>query len=73
VNFREKIQRWYEGNYIPPDNRPDSPIVFVLGRYKRHWTSQALHWAVDFYLREWKWLLPFVVAIIGTIVAIAKL
>lgn len=73
MSLPERISRWYEGVYVPPDNPPDSPIFMVMGRYERHWTSRAVHTAVDFYLREWKWLLPFAVAVVGTFAAIAKL
>jgi hypothetical protein len=69
----ELIRRWYEGVFVAPDNPPDSPVIIVMGRYRRHWTSNAAHYAVDFYLREWKWLLPFLVALVGVVVAIAKL
>lgn len=73
MSLRKRIAKWYQGEYVPPDNPPDSPIVIVMSHYKRHWTSRAAHASLDFYMREWKWLLPFVVAVVGAMVAIAKL
>jgi len=73
MSLRDRIAGWYAGVYIPPDNDPGSDIIIVMGHYERHWTSRAVHTAFDFYLREWKWLLPFAVAVVGTIAAVAKL
>ncbi|WP_424632061.1 hypothetical protein [Bradyrhizobium sp. SYSU BS000235] len=57
-----KLKKWYEGEFEYPHQNPN--ILTTYGRYRRHWTSQFTHIAVDFYLREWKWVLG---AIGGTI------
>ena len=62
---KQTILRWYEGPPIPQD--PD--FICVLGRYRRHWSSRLAHAVVEFYLKEWKWLLPFLVLLFGTMVA----
>jgi hypothetical protein len=49
------IKRWYQGKPIESD--------FLIGFYKRHWSAQVVHVLVEFYLKEWKWLLPFLVAL----------
>jgi len=67
--LKEKIAVWYQGVYVPEP--PGSPLL--MGHYRRHWSSRALHACVEFYLKEWKWLLPFLVAVVSVIVAIAKL
>jgi hypothetical protein len=51
------LKRWYEGEYKGPDNEPGSSLVFIIGRYERHWTSRLAHVAVGFYLSEWKWII----------------
>jgi hypothetical protein len=40
---------------------PEDPtsVVFMLPRYKRHWSAQATRWLVEFHRKEWKWALPF--------------
>lgn len=53
------IKQWYQGKEY---NISTSELLVFPGiRYKRHWTSQVAHIIVDFYLKEWKWLLPFIV------------
>jgi hypothetical protein len=66
--MKEKIKRWYEGEFIPYKNDPNSPVFFVGGDTKRHWTARLARWAVEFYLREWKWTLGAAAAVIGALV-----
>jgi hypothetical protein len=69
----EWVRDWYRGEYVPPDNPRESMVVLLIEQYRRHWTSRALHRFVEFYSREWRWLLPFIVAVIGAIIAIVRL
>ena len=71
MNIKLKIKNWYQGEYIPIDTTGD--LVVIGDHRKRHWTSRCLHYVVGFYCREWKWLLPFILALVGTIIAIKKL
>jgi hypothetical protein len=71
--IQQRVKKWYQGEYIPPDNSPNSPVFFVNGDYRRHWTSRLVHTAAEFYSKEWKWLLPFILGTIGTGLAVAKL
>ena len=59
------IKRWYDGEYVPPKNDPSSPLYFISGDYKRHWTAKFSRWAIEFYMREWKWTLGVVAAVIS--------
>ena len=68
VTLLEDFKRWYEGEYVPPDNSPSSGVVFLLGHYQRHWSSRLAHVLVAFYLKEWRWLLVFLVGVIALIV-----
>ena len=68
--FANAIRRWYEGELLPPD---DSVPFRCLLRYNQHLSSRIARIFVEFYLKEWKWLLPFLVGLIGAIAAIAKL
>ena len=65
MKFKKLLNRWWEGTYIPEP--PGSPLA--LGHCKRHWTSTCIHTLVNFYMKHWKWLLPFLV---GLTVAIFK-
>ena len=72
MKLKDVIKRWYEGKYVPPDNPPNSIVVFPMGHYERHWSSRLVHAIVKFWVKEWKWLLSFIIATIGLVVAIAK-
>jgi len=61
--MRQIIKRWYDGKYIPPDNPPDSSVIFLMGHCDRHWSSRLAHTLVEFYFEHWKWLLSFLVAL----------
>jgi len=53
------ISNWYHGEikvHEPP---------FVGVWQERHWTSRFAHAVVDFHTKEWKWALPFYVALLG--------
>jgi hypothetical protein len=62
----EKIKRWYEGEYIPHENDVNSALFRIGGNYRRHWTARLARWAIDFYMREWKWTL----GVIGGVIAL---
>jgi hypothetical protein len=63
--MKEMIKRWYDGEYIPPKNDANSTLYFVCGDYKRHWTAKLARWAVEFYMKEWKWALGAAAAVIS--------
>ena len=44
------LRDWWQGTYIPPpDNDPDSSIVFISpGHYERHWSARFASWAMTF-------------------------
>lgn len=71
--IRKAVRDWYYGEFVPFENRPDSPVVFVGGYYRRHWTAVVAHVLVDFYLREWKWVITTILGIIAVAAAIARL
>ena len=69
----ESIKNWYKGKYISPEERSGSEIKFVLGMYEKHWTAKLVCAIIAFCLKEWKWLLPFIVSLIAILIAIKKL
>jgi len=56
------IKRWYQGEEYSISNH-HLPI-FPGIRYKRHWSSRFAHILIKFYLKEWKWLLGFIIALL---------
>jgi hypothetical protein len=64
--MKEKIKSWYEGEFVPHQNDPNSALFFLnRGQSKRHWTANFARWAVSFYMREWKWTLGAFAAMIS--------
>ncbi|WP_041801821.1 hypothetical protein [Rhodopseudomonas palustris] len=63
--MREFFRKWWDGEFIPHKNEPNSAVFFVGGTDKRHWTANRARWAVSFYLREWKWVIGSVAAVVG--------
>ena len=59
--MKEFLKRWWKGELKQKHG------MFVTGSTlcTRHWTSNFAHWAVSFYMREWKWTL----GALGTIIA----
>jgi hypothetical protein len=71
--MRSKVSDWYQGTFKAYENDPGSALVFIGGRYERHWTSRAAHVAVEFYLREWKWVWGTLIALAGLAAALYKM
>jgi hypothetical protein len=63
--MKEIFKRWYDGEFVPYKNDPNSPLFFIGGDYKRHWTTKLASRAVEFYMKEWKWTLGAAAAIIS--------
>jgi hypothetical protein len=53
--MKDILKRWWQGTYVPPENDPDSGLVFMLGSDKLHWSSKAAHTAFDFWMTYWQW------------------
>lgn len=72
--MKVRIKSWYEGEFVPRQNDPNSALFFLNGgQAKRHWTATFIHWAIVFWLREWKWVIGTALAIIGVFIAYAKM
>lgn len=62
-----KIKAWYEGKFTPYESDPNSRI-FILGwDYERHWTAKTARVLVEFYLREWKWIIGTAIATVAVV------
>jgi|GEM_PF-6759592 len=55
----DQILEWYQGE--ESSHTPGS-LIFSGVRYKRHWTSEAIHQLVKFWLINWRILLPIIIA-----------
>ena len=42
------IKRWYQGEYVPPENDPGSHAVILQGRQRYHWSARAGRYLATF-------------------------
>ena len=61
----DRVRKWYVGTYVPFKNEPSSGVYFFGGDFRRHWTARLVRVGVEFYLREWKWVIGTALAIVG--------
>lgn len=64
MRLRDRIQEWYRGPFVAPQNDPSSPII-VLGHHEPPVLAKLLGALVGFWLAHWKWLIGTTVAIIA--------
>jgi len=73
MNIKQKVNKWYQGEFTS-NAKPNGMGGFETpDALTRHWTSRYLHIVVDFWRKEWKFILTFILLLIGTIIAIKKL
>lgn len=41
--------------------------LWMVGSVRLHWTARLARWAIDFYMREWKWVLGAAATVIGAL------
>jgi len=68
--MRERIRRWYEGEYKSHVNSEDSGLVRVRITGQPHWTAKAARWIVEFYLKHWKFVIGTTIALVGLVFSI---
>ena len=68
-----KIKEWYEGEWVPFENNPNSSIVLIGGSYRRHWTAEIARKLISFYLNHWQWCWGTIIALVSLYVAIIAL
>ncbi|HSG92603.1 MAG TPA: hypothetical protein VK999_02745 [Methylotenera sp.] len=59
VRIKKLLRDWYQG-----ETKISEPPILAIWS-ERHWTSRLAHAFIDFHLKEWKWALPFYVALAG--------
>lgn len=69
MNTWRKLKDWYEGEFIPHDNDPNSQVVFVGGYQKRPPLVTAMLSVWNCWKENWQ----MIVGVLGLIVAIISL
>ncbi len=70
--LREKIRKWYEGQFIPHDNDPYTSVVLIGGTYQHHWTASVVRTLLKFWLDHWQWIIGTTLAVCGLIIAVFR-
>ena len=65
----KRVIDWWDGEYIPYENDPNSGVVFIGGTMEKHWTSTVTRKIWLFFKKEWKWVSGTVLTISGLIIA----
>ena len=67
--MRDKIKKWWEGDFIPFESKHNSDLIFLGGEQRRHWTSRLAHLVIDFLKVEWKWAIGTSLMLVGLIMS----
>lgn len=70
MTFRDGLRDWYDGKFMPYENNPDDPVVFIGGAYERHWTANVTRALTKFWLNHWQWTIGTFLAICGMAIAL---
>lgn len=50
--MKQAIKKWWDGEYVPFKNTPNSGVVFLNGgHFERHWSSTVAHVVIGFWLK----------------------
>jgi len=63
----ERLHRWWEGKYVPPENHPNSGLIILQGHYERHWTARCAQVSLDYFKEHHRWIIGL---LFGAVVAI---
>lgn len=61
--FWLKIKKWYQGEYIPYKDIPNT--IVLAGYYKRTTSANVIHGIVDYFKKHKTWLIPLLGIIVG--------
>jgi hypothetical protein len=58
----QRFLQWYDGEFV--ENDPASPLKFIASRRPSR-AARGLRVLVKFYLNHWKWIIGFLIAVLG--------
>lgn len=64
--MRNRLKDWYEGEFVPWEKDPNSPLVVIGGGdYRRSLSARVLRTGVEFYSKHWQWCIGTTIAVIA--------
>lgn len=67
--MKERIRRWWVGEFVAPENDPNSDVIIITGHHERHWTSKTARAVLGFLSKEWKWVIGIALTITGLVMS----
>ena len=65
------VKQWYHGRYVRTDPSEPDEIggmgVLHEMELRRHWSAEAVHQALGFAAREWRWLIGLGAGLVGAL------
>ena len=59
------LSKWWNGKQPPSSVKIGGRLMIISGsEAERHWTANIAHAIVNFYVRNWQWLLGSLIAIV---------
>ncbi len=67
------VRRWWIGDYVPPENDPSSPLVFVMSTQRRHWTARATEATWRYFVSHHRWIIgTLLIGLVGLYIAATR-
>jgi hypothetical protein len=71
ILVRERLRLWWNGKHLPSDHYGGSSLVF-LNHYRRHWTSNAAHTALEYFNAHHRWIIGLVFGLLVALLVKAR-
>jgi hypothetical protein len=68
----ERLHRWWEGRYVPPDNHPNSGVFILQGHYERFWTARWAQVAWEYFKEHHRWIIGLLFGLLVAILVKAR-
>ena len=67
-NLKKRIKEWWEGEFIPPQNPPDAPLIRLYGHHKRPLLALILTRLGKFWIDHWYKIIMILLGIITVLI-----
>lgn len=65
MNLIDRIKRWYNGEFVVYENRPEDPFVIIGGHQEYSRSAKFVRAIVAHISREWRYWLPVSLAVLS--------
>jgi hypothetical protein len=72
IRLRERIENWYQGEFVAYENDPYGDLVFIGGRYNKSFSAKTATVLVNFWSKHWKYSIGVIVTVAAAILNYLK-